>query len=44
MPSGGTVRIGMQVVDDAVEVAVSDTGGGMDEQTREQVFEPFFSL
>jgi len=44
MPSGGTVRIGMRVVDDDVEVAVSDTGAGMDEQTREQVFEPFFSL
>jgi signal transduction histidine kinase len=44
MPSGGTVRIGTRVVDDAVEVAVSDTGAGMDEQTREQVFEPFFSL
>jgi signal transduction histidine kinase len=44
MPSGGTVRIGTRVVDDAVEVAVSDTGAGMDEQTMAQVFEPFFSL
>jgi signal transduction histidine kinase len=44
MPNGGTVRIDARVVDDAVEVAVSDTGIGMDEATRERVFEPFFSL
>ena len=44
MPEGGTVRIGAQVVDDAVEIAVSDTGVGMDSLTRDQVFEPFFSL
>jgi signal transduction histidine kinase len=44
MPKGGTVRIGAQVVGDAVEVTVSDTGVGMDEQTVAQVFEPFFSL
>jgi signal transduction histidine kinase len=44
MPKGGTVRIGAQVVGDAVEVTVSDTGVGMDEQTVAQVFEPFFSM
>jgi signal transduction histidine kinase len=44
MPSGGRVRIGLRAVDDAVEVAVSDTGVGMDEHTRAQAFEPFFSL
>jgi signal transduction histidine kinase len=44
MPTGGTVRIVARVVDEAAEVAVSDTGIGMDEQTIAQVFEPFFSL
>ena len=44
MPKGGTVRIGARVVGDAVEVTVSDTGVGMDEQTVAQVFEPFFSM
>src|SRR6266542_1740196 len=44
MPKGGTVQIGARVVGDAVEVTVSDTGVGMDEQTVAQVFEPFFSL
>jgi signal transduction histidine kinase len=44
MPEGGTVRISARVVDDTVEVTVSDTGLGMDEQTIAQVFEPFFSM
>lgn len=44
MPDGGTVRIDARVVGDAVEVTVSDTGVGMDEQTAAQVFEPFFSM
>jgi signal transduction histidine kinase len=44
MPNGGTVRITARVVADAVEVSVSDTGIGMDENTRGQVFDPFFSL
>lgn len=43
MPNGGEVRFGARVVDDTVEVAVSDAGVGMDPETRAHVFEPFFS-
>ncbi|MCW2539232.1 MAG: Integral rane sensor signal transduction histidine kinase [Frankiales bacterium] len=43
MPEGGTVRITAQVIDHAVTISVLDSGLGMDEQTRAQVFEPFFS-
>jgi signal transduction histidine kinase len=43
MPTGGTVRLAARVVKDSVEIAVSDTGVGMDEQTYARVFEPFFS-
>jgi signal transduction histidine kinase len=43
MATGGTVRIGARVVDHAIEIAVVDSGVGMDDETRAQVFEPFFS-
>jgi signal transduction histidine kinase len=43
MPDGGTVRLDARVEADAMQITVSDTGVGMDEQTLAQVFEPFFS-
>lgn len=52
MPSGGRLRIGTSMVNDAqddrkpsrhVRLSVSDTGCGMNEEVRMRVFEPFFT-
>ena len=43
MPDGGTITIRTQVVDEGVQLVFSDTGTGMDEDTRSRVFEPFFT-
>jgi len=45
MPQGGevTLRTRCRADEPRVELAVSDTGMGMDEATLERIFEPFFS-
>ncbi len=43
MPDGGTLRLDAGLEDDWISIAVSDTGSGMDEQTRSRLFEPFWT-
>ena len=43
MPDGGRLTIETRDAGDHVELVVSDTGLGMDEETRARVFEPFFT-
>jgi signal transduction histidine kinase/CheY-like chemotaxis protein len=43
MPEGGTLTIAADEVDTMLTLSVIDTGVGMDEQTRAQSIEPFFS-
>jgi signal transduction histidine kinase len=43
MPGGGTLSLSTRQVGDRVRVTVSDTGIGMDDDTRNRIFTPFFS-
>ncbi|MDY7034770.1 MAG: PAS domain S-box protein [Thermodesulfobacteriota bacterium] len=43
MPDGGKLRIEASEKGGKVEVIISDTGEGMDKETQEKCFDPFFS-
>jgi signal transduction histidine kinase len=40
---GGKVTVSTRADGDAVEIAVADTGGGIDPAIREKIFDPFFT-
>ena len=43
MPQGGCITIHTQLEDGEVQMSLTDTGTGMDEQTRRRCLEPFFT-
>jgi signal transduction histidine kinase/CheY-like chemotaxis protein len=43
MPAGGELKISAQAVEDGIEVIFHDSGPGIPEDRRNNVFEPFFS-
>jgi signal transduction histidine kinase len=43
MPLKGLIRVATRVVDDAVEIAISDSGNGIPVDVRSRIFDPFFT-
>jgi signal transduction histidine kinase len=43
MPTGGELKISARALEDGVEITFRDTGPGIPENRRNDVFEPFFS-
>ena len=43
MPDGGSLRVSIGVSDGWIEIRFADTGTGIDDETMEKIFYPFFS-
>ncbi len=43
MPNGGTLDVATFLENQRVKIAVTDSGGGIDDSVRERLFEPFFT-
>ena len=43
LPEQGQVRVAASAQDDCIEIAITDTGCGMTEETKRRLFEPFFT-
>jgi len=43
MPQGGVLTVSATAVAGSAEITVTDAGAGMDEQTRDAIFAPFYT-